>query len=147
MKRNDNRLIAAAAAVIAAGLAFATPAASHPHPDGAAEGKGKVERFVILTEGKGAPGEKREMRRFHFNGAPPILRECVGEKVEVKEETGDDRTRVILCTKGEMSAADRAKRLEDALERLTREDGIGAEHKEKVTAALRAEIERLRSAK
>jgi hypothetical protein len=147
MLKNDKRLMAAAAAVVAGAMAFAAPALAHPHPDGDGDGKGKVQRFIILTDGKGESGERKEVRRFLFEGGPHALVTCDGEKTEVKEETNGDRTRIVLCNKGEASAADRAKRLEEALERITKEDGVSAEHKAKVTAALRAEIERLRNAK
>jgi hypothetical protein len=43
-----------------------------------------------------------------------------------------------------MSATDRAQRLQEALERVEKNDRISAEHKERVAAALREAIDRLR---
>jgi hypothetical protein len=147
----------------AAGVAFA-----HPHPDGEDGGNGKkVERVVIVRDGAGGehhgkPG-KHEVRRFEIHrvgdGGPgehvrafridgDRLAQCDGGKKIVDEsaEDGDRKTKVIICTKGEPSAA-AAERLEEALARINDNDELSAEQKARIATALQSAIDRARSAR
>jgi hypothetical protein len=151
---------AAAALIVSAGLAAG--ASAHPHPEGdgakkevviiervggnhAKHGKdGKVREFKMMRHG-GKPGDGH-VRAFALHGGD--FAECKGGEKLVDESAGDEKekTKVILCTKGEASPAERAKRLEQALSRIESNEHISAEHKAKITASLRAAIERARSA-
>jgi hypothetical protein len=158
--------LGAAAGVLLAGAAGA--AFAHPHPDGEGDGK-KVERIVIVRDGAGGehhgkPG-KHEVRRFEIigadgHGAPggPRVRRfemhggalvgCEGGEKIVDESAGDGdrKTKVVICTKGQPTAAS-AKRLEEALARINDNDELSAEQKARITTALKSAIDRARSAR
>jgi hypothetical protein len=96
---------------------------------------------IVMTDARRAEGE-----------APRRLRilDVGDDKDCTRSETGDEgkeRTRIIVCTKGgdALASADRAEKLERALERIQQNDDLSAEHKERVAAALREAIERLRN--
>jgi hypothetical protein len=160
-----NRILAfgAAAALLLAGAGGA--AFAHPHPEGDGDGK-KVETFVVIRDGSGGehhgkPG-KHEVHRFvvHRDGAPgePRVRTfemhggdlagCEGGEKIVDEsaDEGDKKTKVIICTRGQPSAAG-AQRLEEALARINDNDELSAEQKARITTALQSAIDRARSAR
>ena len=138
---NMLKLAAAAALVGTAGIGAA--AIAHPHPDG--EGK-EVRRIVVLDgEGKEKVKDART-RRFHIDRAERLA-ECKGEKTEIDETTGDSekqRTRIVICGEGGADRAARAEKLEKALARIGENDELSAEHRERVTTALREAISRMR---
>jgi hypothetical protein len=157
-----------AAAILVAGAAGA--AFAHPHPDGEGDGK-KVERIVIIRDGAGGehhgePG-KREVRRFEIIGADDAhhggpgesgvrrfemhgdaLAQCDGGQKIVDEsaDDGDKKTKVVICTRGQPTAAT-AERLEEALARINTNDELSAEQKARITIALKSAIDRARSAR
>ncbi len=94
--------------------------------------------------GPGPEGGPR-IRAFAMNGGD--LADCLGGERNVTESNDNGQhSKVILCTRGgEASPAQRVERLEHALSRLTSSDQLTAEQKERVTAALREAIERLRT--
>jgi ribosome assembly protein YihI (activator of Der GTPase) len=51
----------------------------------------------------------------------------------------------VLCGNSQLSAAERADKLEHVLSRLEARDDLSAEQKAKVTAALREAIEKVRA--
>ena len=65
-------------------------------------------------------------------------------RTEVNEGGDDQRTRVILCTRGNASPAERADRLQRARDRLAGDDDLSVEQRARITAALDREIARLR---
>ena len=166
---NHKRILGLGAAAIlatgAAGAAFA-----HPHPDGDGDGK-KVERIVIIRDGAGGeahgkpgkhkvrrveiigadgahhgvPGEPG-VRRFEMHG--DVLAHCDGGEKIVDEsaDDGDRKTKVVICTKGQPTAAT-AVRLEEALARINSNDELSAEQKARITTALKSAIDRARSAR
>jgi rhodanese-related sulfurtransferase len=168
MNRNRNLGLGAAAILIAgaAGAAFA-----HPHPDGDGDGK-KVERVIIIRDGAGgehhAAGEGERVRRFEiirdgkgehhagldgdhirrFEIRDGALVDCGGGEKIVDESAGDGdrKTKVIICSKGAPSAA-AARHLEEALARINANDELSDEQKAKIETALRAAIDRARSAR
>ena len=138
------KLAAAAAIVGAAGLGAA--AAAHSHPDG--DGEGKKVRQILILEGEGK--EKLEKGRAHAFRIErgELLAKCAGEKTEIDETSGDgekQRTRIVICDKGSADPAARAEQLEKAIERIDGNDEMSAEHRERVTTALREAIGRLRA--
>lgn len=116
--------------------------------DGDHSGKSEHVRTVHI-ERRGDHGKdgERHVRAFRIDGANML--DCDGEKTEVDEATGGEsermRTRVVICGKGDLNAAQRIERLEQALGRINANAELSAEHKEKVTAALREAMERLRA--
>jgi hypothetical protein len=111
-----------------------------------------VERIVIMEHGKDHKthkgGETRIMR-MHSKGDGAhhhfVMADCDGDKTEVDEATGKEKTRIILCGKGGLSAEDRVKELEEIRTRLAQNDHLGAEHRAKIEAALQRAIDRLRA--
>jgi len=146
---NDVRkLTLGAAAAIVAAAAAAGAALAHPHPAGGGDGK-KVERVVVIRDrdghgDHGKPGHR--VRRFEIRGGE--LAGCEGGEKIVDESAGegDKKTKVIICTKGAPTAAS-AKHLEDALARIRANDELSDEQKAKIETALRAAIDRARSAR
>ena len=65
---------------------------------------------------------------------------------EVNEGSDNNRTRVIVCSRGEgqRSTAQRAEALQRARARLAEDDDIPAEQRQRVLAAIDREIARLR---
>ncbi|HWH17899.1 MAG TPA: hypothetical protein VNT77_06115 [Allosphingosinicella sp.] len=111
----------------------------------------KVEKIVILERvggdhKAGKEGEGKSFRIHRLDGGPEIaLRDCDGDKTEVNEGTGKERTHIILCGKDGVSAEDRVKRLEELRTKLAQNDKLSAEHRSRVEAALQKAIERLRA--
>jgi hypothetical protein len=143
----SNKLILALAAAGAAGLGFATVGVAHPHPDG------QSRKVIVLTDhetkGEHRRDGKHRIRTFRHHRGPghgASLVHCEGERREIGGGESEDgkKTRIILCSKGGDSAA-QAEKLERALERVQANDHLEGEHKEKVVAALREALERLRS--
>ena len=73
------------------------------------------------------------------------LADCLGDRNVTESNENGQHSRVILCSRGEASPAQRIERLERVLSRLNTGDQLTAEQKERVTAALREAIERLRA--
>lgn len=134
-----------AASILAAGVGMAWSAGAHPHDE---NGKTRVERVIVMSDRKGCDGARR-VHTMRLDGDKASV-ECDGERSEVSEATGADgkneRTRIIICDTGAGDPAKRAERLEKVLVRIAGNDELSAEHKERVTAALRAEIGLTRSA-
>ena len=131
--------LAAAASVALAGAALA-----HPHEGG--DGKGSVDKVIVLTgkhDGKDAGKRVREFRMLRGPGGEFTCPN--GEATKIDETTGSDRTKILICGDDKLSGADRAKKLEETLARIRAEDHLGAEHKAKVEAALQEAIARLRA--
>lgn len=157
----DTRLAAAALLIAGAGGA----AYAHPH----AEGDGRsVERIVIVdgkdgetgSEGErvrrfeihrhGKDGERHahgpDVRRFEIHGPGPFALCEGGEKIVDETAEADDKTRVLICTKGAPTAAT-AKHLEDSLARIRTNDHLSDEQKARIETALRSAIDRARGAR
>lgn len=133
---------AAAAALIAGGVALVTPASAQEE-SGTKEQH--VDRVIIMTKADGST-DAAAPRRFRIVDTNGELPGC--DKAEVNDDGGDrkEKTKVVICggdTK--VSAAERAERLEKALARIQQNDSLSAEHKAKVAAAMREAIDRLRA--
>ena len=133
--------------------------APHPHRE--------HERVIIMThrgdaedghaahgdhDGHGDHGDRR-VRTFtlhrgdgeHGAHHVEVLGCGEGQRTEVNEGDGSERTRVILCSRGSTATpAERAERLQGIRDRLAGDSELSAEHKARVTAALDREIARLR---
>ncbi|HEX8194309.1 MAG TPA: M56 family metallopeptidase [Allosphingosinicella sp.] len=146
------RSIGGAAALVTlagTGLALAAPGMAHPHPDG----EGKQERIVIMEHkaGEAAPdGRGNRVMRFRrgANGEPVLPENCGGggdNLVNVDEGTGEQRTRVFLCTTGPVDAATRLQRLEEIRRNMASNDEMTGEHRERVLGAIDRAIAELRA--
>ena len=147
-RRSRLRLLGGGAAItLLAGLtaAVGTPGIAHPHAEG--EGKQHRERVMIMShKGEGSEHASHRMRLHHGDGEEMGLHDCPeGEATRVDEGEGDERTRIVLCTRGATTPAERVERLRQARERLAQDDHLSAGHRERVTAALDREIARLQA--
>ena len=117
----------------------------HIEGDGpvAADSEGRrIRTFRVERDGKA--GGERHVRVMRLDG--DRLADCGREEV-VRSETGgeNDKTKVIICSKGELSQAQRVEKIEKVLTRIQANDDLSAEQKERVTAALRRAIEDMRT--
>lgn len=116
----------------------------HVEGDGkAGDGERRIRTFHIERDGKVGDGE-RHVRVMRFGEG--ALHDCDGEEV-VRSETGgeNDKTKVIICSKEQLTEAQRIEKIEKALTRIQSNDKLSAEHKERVTAALRRAIDDMRT--
>lgn len=113
------------------------------------------DRRVIVRTHRGdshqaAPGGHGDQAPhvFHMRQGPGVhlaMAECdEDQRTEVSEGEGNERTRVILCSRGEADPAQRAERLQRVRDRLAEESELSAEQRARVSAALDREIARLR---
>ncbi|MFL6861448.1 MAG: hypothetical protein ACJ8DZ_00435 [Allosphingosinicella sp.] len=127
----------------AAGLA-ATGAAAAPADDTQGRKVEHVERFVLVDhKGQGESGDPHVLAVALADGGAS----CTGnaDQVSQQSEDGKQKTKIVICSPGEASPADRAERLQRAIARVEANQELSAEHKEKVVAALREAIERLQA--
>ena len=150
------RILAAAAA--AASFAIAAPALASgqtpPAPDASVtavhDGEGQNERVIILTDqhrehGGTAAGSDEHRRVRVYGMGSAHMADCDHPIVDHATPDGNNRTRVIVCERRELSAADRSTQLEHVMERIQHMDGLSDSSKERVTAALREAIDQLRN--
>lgn len=123
-------------------------------------GRREHSRVIVMTrhaEGEGAGDHDRHAdhgdRRVHSftlhrdggDATRFIVPDCEGGRAdEVNEGADRERTRIVLCSRGEASPAERAERLARVRDRLAGDSELSAEQKARVTAALDREIARLR---
>lgn len=140
----------AAAAFLLAGTALA-----HPHADD--DGERKVERVMIVHDGKEGDPDKAgdPVRRIKIvrhgedhAGGHGALVDCDGDEKIVEENQGEDgkKTRIVLCAKGGQPTAATAERIEKALERVRSDNALSDAQKARIETALRSALERARSA-
>ena len=162
----DPRPGLAAVAMLLAGTAGA--ALAHPHPDG--NGERKVERFVVIQDGKDGDHDKAgepvrrvrivrrggdhagghdgpEVNHFQMHGHGALV-DCDGGEKVVDESTGEDgkKTKIVICSKGGAPTAASAGRIEEALARIRSNDELSDAQKARIETALRSALERARSA-
>lgn len=111
------------------------------------------QRVIVMThggEGHRDAGNSDGVRHFELHrggshGSEVIIPDCDGGQADEVNEGGDhDRTRIVLCSRGEATPAQRAERLARVRDRLANDDELSAEQKARVTAAIDREIARLR---
>ncbi len=150
---NDHRISrvrmlgGAAAVTLLAGVTatLGSPGIAHPHPEG--DTKERTERVIVMTDkgdaSAGDAGHRVRIRRGE--GGEVVIPDCTpAERIEIDEATDDQRTRVVLCSRGNATPSERAERLQRARDRLAGDDHLSAEQRARVTAALDREIARLR---
>lgn len=108
------------------------------------------ERVIVMThdgEGDHAAGDQHAMVMHHDGDTHEIvIPDCSGgQSDEVNEGSENNRTRIVLCNRGEAaSPAVRADRLAHVRDRIANDTDLNAEQKARVTAALDRQIARLR---
>ena len=110
-------------------------------------GERRVERVIVMNhrEGSGDDHAGHGLPMRHGD-TEVVLPSCDdGQRDEVNEGTDNDRTRIVLCSRGTASPADRAERLQHVRDRLANDSELSAEQRARVTAALDREIARLRA--
>jgi len=120
--------------------------------DGASGERREERRVHVITTGDGdGDHHRRVIERHGPGGADAHVMMMGGEECrnanrsEVNEGSGNNITRVIVCSRGsERSAAQRAEALQQARARLAGDNEIPAEHRQRVLAAIDREISRLR---
>jgi len=129
----------------------------HDGPDAAehrdhAEHRERSERVIVMTHrgdghgDAGADGVRHfELHRDGGHGTEVVIPDCNdGQADEINEGGDHDGTRIVLCSRGEATPAQRAERLAHVRDRIANDGELSAEQKARVTAALDREIARLR---
>jgi beta-lactamase regulating signal transducer with metallopeptidase domain len=121
-----------------------------------ADGDRREERRVMVFTHRDGEGHRdgadhhRRMMEMHGPGGHAMvmsMHDCQdANRTEVNEGSDNNRTRVIVCTRGdgERSGAQRADALQRARARLAEDNDIPAEQRQRVLAAIDREIARLR---
>lgn len=156
MKTHDRsrlRLLGGAAAVTllaAASAMVGSPGLAHPHPE-TEGGERRTERVVIMEHkadgaDHGEHGDRtHRMRIRRGEGGHIVMPDCEGgEATNVEDGSGNQRTRIMLCNRGNATPAERAERLQRARDRLAGDTELSAETRARITAQLDREIARLR---
>ena len=160
------RMIGGAAAVTllaGASALLGSPGFAHPHPEADGERQEsrerttRTERVVIMNHkaerrdadhARGPDGDRTVHRmRIRRGGGrhAVVVPDCEGgQATNIEEGAENERTRVVLCSRGDASPAQRAERLQRARDRLAGDTELSAEARARVTAALDREIARLR---
>ncbi len=95
---------------------------------------------VVMMDGESS-GAARDIRRFRLEGPDgaeiSLPADCDGDQTTASDESdGNRRTRVVLCSRGGGTPAERADRLRTARDRLATSDNLSAESRDRVLAAL-----------
>ena len=109
------------------------------------EGDEPKQKVIIMTERIARAGHADAREDAGPAHKTMILADCGGDRTDYSDSAGGgkDKTKIVICSRGNVSTAERAKRLEHALERINSNDELSAESKAKITTALRDAIARL----
>jgi hypothetical protein len=110
-------------------------------------GKEHKRKIVILDEQRVVDGKEVKVEG---HGAAMVIADCSGARIlfsdSGEEKTADGKgkkTRIMICSRGEGSAEERAKKLEHALARINAHGELSPETRTRITTALREAITRL----
>ena len=128
------RLLCAAALAVAA----AAPAL-------AKVGDEPKQKVIIMTERIDRDGHADARADAGPAHKTMIVADCDGDRTDFSgtAEGGKDKTKIVICSRGNVGTAERAKRLEHVLERINSNEELSAESRAKITTALRDAIARL----
>jgi beta-lactamase regulating signal transducer with metallopeptidase domain len=108
-------------------------------------GSGDDPRVIVMTHrGDGGGHDGHAVRVLGPDGEINVPDCDHGQATNVDETSGGQRTRVVLCTSGNATPAERAERLQRARDRLASDSELSQVQRDRVTAALDREIARLR---
>lgn len=161
-RRAPRRLLAGSA--IAVSLAAASLLAGAPvHAQEKAQPKQERHSIIIMERGEGEPPaagatERRELRiRRNSDGTtttegldPETASRITGcldgnQALNVNEEASGQRTRVVVCTRGEGGGANAVEALQRTRERIAADSEMSAESKQRVLAEIDRAIARARA--
>jgi beta-lactamase regulating signal transducer with metallopeptidase domain len=132
------RTLVGLGAVAALGLAtFGLGSPGFAHPDDA---KGeKRERHMVIMKGEGH-GKGHAM---HMGGHPRKCEEG-GQVADLSDEADGKKMRMLLCARGDATAEERIRVLEEAKSHVAESDRLDAAHRQRIAARIDGEIARLR---
>lgn len=116
------------------------------HGEHGANGDREQERVMVMVH-RGAAGEHGERDiRVHGRHGEIMAADCDdGQATNVDETSDGERTRVMLCSQGNATPAERAERLQRVLGRLAQDSELSEAQRARVVEALNREIARLRA--
>ena len=142
------RISVLAAFLVASAAGLSTPGFAQEE-----QGDGKKQERIVVIERHEGDSKKhadagRRTRVMSLDGEHR-LRDCSAKGGEPTEFTSDGdgkkKVKILICGKdGELSGAQRAERLEQALARIQSNEHLSAEAKERIGQSLREAIERTR---
>ena len=101
-------------------------------------------QMVIVTDGAGGAADARRIRIDGDRLALPS--DCDDrDATRVAEGTDTQQTRIVICSRGDSTPAERAERLQSARDRLAGETELSGEQRERMLATIDREIARLRA--
>lgn len=125
-------------AVAALGLAtFGLGSPGAAHPEGAKGGKHEKHMVIMKGEGRG------KGHAMHMGDHPRKCEEG-GQVADLSDEADGKKVRMLLCARGDATAEQRIKILEEARSHVAGSDHLDAEHRGRITAKIDGEIARLR---
>ena len=143
----------AVATLAGVSLTLGTPGLAHPHPGEGESEEIRRERVVVIDERREGgvahrDGEDHVIRlRRGDRGERAIVlpRRCEGDNELLNLDEGDDndRTRIIMCSRGEADSASRLDRIQRVRERIASNERVD-EHRDRILSAIDREITRLR---
>lgn len=141
--------VATLGAAILATAGFGTAAAQERRE---ADGKQREHIVIMDRHGQGAQGGQGQLGsrdiviRRGPNGELQVPENCGGSVAlsNVDERTGEQRTRILLCSRDEQTGEQRLQGLQRARDRLAQNGEMRPEHRERVLQALDRELARLR---
>jgi beta-lactamase regulating signal transducer with metallopeptidase domain len=143
---------AAVATLVGAGALLGSAGVAHPHPESGKQERS--ERIIIMNRhsdgahhgaaGHAVPPEHSMVIRRGPDGE--IVEPSCGEGERTNLEDGADgrRTRIVLCSQGGTTPAQRVEHLQRARDRLAQNNELSTETRARITAQLDREIARLR---
>lgn len=124
------------------------------HGDGARSerhgqsGDREERRVMVITShhGDGERHTEHSMDMRDGDGHAIMMTECGdGDRQEFNEGNDSNRTRVIICNRGQRTPAQRVEALQRARDNLARDEHMSADTRTRVLAALDAQIARMRA--
>ena len=127
-------------AVAALGLAtFGLGSPGFAHPEG--EKGEKHERHMVIMKGE---GHGKGHRTHMGDGGAAHKCEEGGQVADLSDEADGKKMRMLLCARGDATAEQRIRILEEARSHVAESEHLDAAHRQRVAAKIDGEIARLR---
>ena len=113
----------------------------------AGDGNEHRDRVVVMTHRREGGTDRGDAHPPHHDGDmhEMVIPDCAGGQAdEVSEGTDSNHTRIMICSRGNATPAERADRLARVRDRIAGDSDLTAEQKARVVAALDHQIARLR---
>ena len=103
------------------------------------------ERVIIMNHGAAGDHAHGEASAMHHGATEVVIPDCAGaQRDEINEGTDNNRTRIVLCNRGEATPAQRVERLQHARDRIAADTELSAEQKARILAMLDQHIAAVR---